>query len=136
MWSLRRRVRDRASGLVGTVRGRLLIEHVGADELTWAESGLFSWTLPGAGSSAGRQAPVTRTLRLARDDGQWWMRFADGSPFHPWRPGEPVEHPCRADLYTGRIDIAPDGESMRTLWDVAGPAKDQRLITVLTRIPA
>ena len=68
---------------------------------------------------------------LQRDDGAWQVRFADGRPFHPWRPGVWVDHPCNADLYRGLVDASPD--RLRILWDVVGPTKDQRLFTRCVR---
>lgn len=134
-WALRRRVRDQATGLVGTVVGRLVVS-ARPDHLSWIETGRFDWAPPNpdaAGWAPTRSAPVTRSLRLTAVDGAWWMQFADGSPFHRWRPGAAVEHPCGADLYAGLVAISPDGRSMRTLWDVTGPSKNQRLITRLRR---
>lgn len=134
-WSLRRRVADRVTGLVGTVHGSLDVTD-SADGLLWSETGLFVWMLPAPGAGgwqSPRSALVSRSLHLALTDGLWWMHFADGRPFHPWRPGHVVEHLCAADLYRGGVAIDRRSTRMRTIWDVTGPAKDQRLITRLTR---
>lgn len=134
-WALRRRVTDRTTGLVGTVRGTLQIS-AHADSLLWEEAGRFDWMLPASGTSRwqpARSAQISRSLRLALADGQWWMQFADGRPFHPWRPGAVVEHPCAADLYRGIVAVDRGSTRMRTVWDVSGPTKDQRLVTRLTR---
>ena len=113
-WSLTRRLADRRAGVLGTMSGALVIGPDG-DGLRWAESGVLRW--------AGREVPATRTY-LLRDG---WVLFEDGRPFHPWRPGRPVTHPCRDDLYTGLIAV--DGDRLRVLWDVRGPTKDQRIVT-------
>ncbi|BEP12347.1 DUF6314 family protein [Acidothermaceae bacterium B102] len=118
-WRLQRRVVDRRLSSYGRVAGTLVIEPDGAG-LVWREQG--SWTM------AGRSRPFTRTYLLA--DG--WMLFDDGRPFHPWTPGEWVVHPCGEDSYRGLVDVEP--ARIRTLWDVTGPAKDQRLVTRLTRV--
>lgn len=121
-WALRRRVCDRATGLHGAVRGSLEVT-AHPDHLTWVESGQFTWwpaSRPGEPVPSRRSAPVTRALRLARLDGDWWMQFHDGRPFHPWQPGQVVEHPCAADLYRGVVAIDPGRRRMRTLWDVTG----------------
>lgn len=134
-WTLRRRVADRSTGLVGTVAGELRIT-VEAGHVAWTETGRFEWTHPGPVPGQWlprRSAPIRRELRLAPVDGQWWMQFADGRAFHPWRPGRPVDHPCAADHYRGLVQIDLDGRGMRTVWDVTGPTKEQRLITRLTR---
>ncbi|HVX42532.1 MAG TPA: DUF6314 family protein [Mycobacteriales bacterium] len=125
-WSLDRRVQDRSTGASGCVHGELVISRAG-DELSWDESGQLTW--------AGRTAPVSRSLRLRPDAGQWWMFFADGRPFHPWRPGLEVVHECRPDTYRGTVTVHPDGRRMRTVWSVTGPNKDQLLVTRLRRRP-
>jgi hypothetical protein len=115
-------VADRLAGRQGTVTGELTVTADGAG-LRWHERGTLRW--------AGVDRPVTRTYRLREHADGWWVEFADGRPFHPWRPGERVTHPCRADVYCGLVTV--DGDTVRTLWDVRGPAKDQRLVTRLTR---
>lgn len=115
-WRLDRTVLDRRSGLRGCVHGTLT---VGSDG-SWLESGTFRWD--------GRVVPVSRHLALRILDGEWWMTFADGRPFHPWRPHSWVTHPCGADLYRGFVALGP--QRMRIVWEVAGPAKDQRLVSV------
>jgi hypothetical protein len=121
-WQLRRRVADRVTGRHGTVAGLLTVVPDGKG-FRWAEAGVLRW--------AGVDRPVTRTYLLRERAGGWWVEFADGRPFHPWRPGEWVTHPCRADVYTGLVTV--DGDQIRTLWDVRGPGKDQRLVTRLGR---
>jgi hypothetical protein len=123
-WSLARRVADRRAGRQGTVRGELVIAPDGPG-LRWDERGTLTW--------AGVDHPVSRRYRLREHDDGWWVEFADGRPFHPWRPGAPVTHRCRADVYSGLITA--DTGRIRMLWDVRGPAKDQRLVTRLTRLP-
>jgi hypothetical protein len=120
-YALRRSVQDRRAHLAGTVTGSMNVV-VEVDRLAWRECGELSWN--------GRTVPVSRTSFLVDLDGQPWMTFADGRPFHPWRPGEDVSHPCGADLYVGRIEVSPAG--IRTVWRVTGPAKEQRLTTDLT----
>jgi hypothetical protein len=119
-WQLTRRVADRRTGQYGAVTGTLAITAEPAGQ-RWREQGLLRW--------ADRELPVSRELMIRRLDGSWWMTFADGRAFHPWRPGEIVTHPCAADSYRGLVELR--GDRMRTLWDVTGPAKYQRLITRL-----
>jgi hypothetical protein len=122
-WALARRVADRRAGTQGTVVGELVVAPDGAG-LRWAESGVLRW--------GGVSRPVHRTYLLREGPDGWWVHFEDGRPFHPWAPGVAVTHPCRADVYTGLVTV--DGDRMRTLWDVRGPAKHQRLVTRLTRL--
>jgi hypothetical protein len=123
-WGLWRRVADRRLGVQGTVVGELVVK-AERDGLRWAERGTLRWD--------GRSHPVSRTYLLREGPDGWEVRFADGRLFHPWRPGVTVTHPCRADVYTGLVTV--DGGRMRTLWDVRGPAKDQRLVTRYARLP-
>lgn len=121
-WALARRLADRRSGQHGTVRGTLEI----TPELHWLEQGELSW--------GDALLPVTRELLIVPDGKGWKICFDDGRPFHPWRPGEIVEHPCRADLYRGVVDVRVD--RLRVLWDVTGPSKDHRIVTRCVRAPA
>jgi hypothetical protein len=121
---LARRVLDRRAGRFGRVTGRLELTLVGSS-VRWLETGAFEW--------GGAVLPVTRELRLTPDADGWQVRFPDGRPFHPWRPGEVVEHPCRADVYRGLIDVDSACRRLRVLWDVTGPAKDQRIVTRCAR---
>lgn len=123
IWRLDRRVADRRTGRIGRVRGMLTVTGDAGGQC-WTEAGELRWD--------GRVVPVRRRLLLRRLDGEWWVTFADDRPFHPWRPGEIVTHHCRADRYTGLIDLR--GARWRTRWDVTGPAKDQRLVTRLRRV--
>lgn len=121
-WRLDRRAADYRAGRFGTVRGTLQLRPVG-DQIHWIEAGRLCF--------AGRQAPVSREYRLQLQPEGWWVLFPDGRPFHPWRPGEWVRHRCGADEYRGLIAVAGD-RAWRTLWDVRGPDKTQRILTRLT----
>jgi Family of unknown function (DUF6314) len=122
-WRLRRRLADLRTGTFGTVHGTLTLTG-DAEGVEWSESGVLHW--------AGRQVEVTRRYLLRDGVDGWWVYFDDGRPFHPWTPGRPVEHPCRADLYRGLVRLdAP--ERWRIAWDVVGPAKHQRIVSRLTQ---
>ena len=118
-WSLERRIHDRRLGRFGRVRGNVEFVRDG-DAVRWLEHGTFSWD--------GRNFEVSRELLVVPDaDDAWMVRFTDGREFHPWQPGRDVTHPCRADVYRGFIDIDDRRARLRVLWDVTGPAKDQRI---------
>ncbi len=130
-WRFDRRLLDRAAGLAGCAHGTLTIAaggegRPGDGALRWDEAGQMTW--------AGRTFPVTRSLRAAIRDGEWWLDFDHGRPFHPWRPGEWVTHPCAEDTYRGLAEPRGDGR-WRITWDVTGPTKDQLLLTRLRRLP-
>lgn len=123
-WTIDREVSDLRAGIVGAFTGTLLVT---ADEAgyRWYESGTLHW-----GDYTG---PAERALLLRRHEGSWWMCFADGGLFHPWRVDVEVVHPCAADLYRGRIEPnGPDGFTLT--WDVTGPHKRQLIVSRMTRV--
>lgn len=134
-WELVRAIDDRVTGTAGTVTGTTQIVVEDEDRLRWWETGVMDWQ--------GRQVPITRVLHLVRRrlpdrpaGGAWFVTFDDGRDFHPWVNGERVEHSCGADLYRGQIDVDTQGGGLQrwtVVWDVTGPAKDYRLVSVLTR---
>lgn len=123
-WRLDRRVADYRIGCFGTVRGTLVLRADG-DRVQWVETGQLRF--------AGVRTPVSREYRLRREADGWWVLFSDDRPFHPWRPDEWVRHRCGADDYYGLVAVGADGRTWRTLWDVRGPSKTQRIVTRLTR---
>ena len=121
-WTLRRTASDLRAGLVGLVSGTLqLTSHDGG--IGWLETGSLCW--------GGQDRSFRRRYELRETPGGWWVHFEDGRPFHPWRVGEWVEHPCRADLYRGLVEAREDGWSV--LWEVGGPHKSQRIVSDLSR---
>jgi hypothetical protein len=125
-WDLTRQVHDEQAGLSGTAFGKLTLAAEG-DQIVWREQGTLLWN--------GSQLRFSRSYRLRRGDDGWWLDFADGRPFHAWRPGHPVHHPCGPDHYQGLIVI--DGpDEWHTLWDLRGPDTTQRISTRLTRLRA
>ncbi len=122
-WRLQRRLVDRRTSTFGRVEGRLTIE-AGSARLRWVEAGQLTW--------AEQCLTVSREYGLEFIDGQWWMTFADGRLFHPWTPGQVVRHDCVDDLYVGLVQVS--AARMRTVWDVTGPAKHQRIVTRFERL--
>ena|SRR5579875_3975360 len=118
-WRLNRRMTDLRTGRIGCFHGRLTI----TESLDWIEDGVMTW--------AEYHGPASRKLLLRKEIDGWWVLFADGRPFHPWRVGEPVDHPCGDDRYRGLITA--DRDRMRIRWDVHGPGKDQRIDSRLRR---
>ena len=126
-WRLTRRLADRRTGLSGVVRGQLTLRSEAGGHISWVEQGTLLWN--------GSRLPVSRSYRLLRAEEGWWLYFPDGRSFHAWTPGQWVHHPCREDSYRGLITITgPD--RWRTIWEVDGPDKAQRIITWLSRSAA
>jgi hypothetical protein len=133
-WRLDREVDDHLTGEGRTVTGTATLELVEPGRVRWHEEGVMRWS--------GHELPVQRTLWVVREDDGWAVRFEDGRPFHPWAVGEPVEHPCAPDHYTGLVEVegaAPAGgpdagpASWRVEWRARGPQKDYVMRTVLRR---
>ncbi|MBA2946350.1 DUF6314 family protein [Streptomyces himalayensis] len=135
-WDVARSVRDLASGIDGTFTGTTVfgrLESSGCEGecagLVHHESGTFVWQ--------GTPRPAERTLRFLPGDppGTALVQFSDGRPFHDLdlRSGRHVaDHPCSADLYRGEFTVH-SAERWRTVWRVAGPAKDLLLVTEYRR---
>lgn len=129
-WTFSRVIDDRLSGEQSTVTGHAELVAEDDETVRWHETGTLV--------TGDRELPVFRTLWIVMRDGTWIVTFEDGRYFHPWTPGEQVEHPCGKDLYIGRVDVEPDTPpSARPLrwtvrWNVTGPSKDYTMTTVLT----
>ncbi|MFF3206842.1 DUF6314 family protein [Streptomyces sp. NPDC002962] len=149
-WRVTRSVRDRASGAEGRFDGVTVFSALGRrgggagyeegllheggllheDGLLHEESGTFVWL--------GVPRPAERTLRFlpGPTPGTADVRFADGRPFHDLdlTTGRHIaDHPCSADLYRGEFTVG-DADHWRTVWRVAGPAKDLLLTTDYARV--
>jgi hypothetical protein len=124
-WELTRELRDERAGLSGTAFGQLTLR-TEDDRIAWLEQGTLLWN--------GSRLPFSRSYWLRRGDDGWWVDFPDGRPFHPWRPGDWVEHPCGEDSYHGLFSVAGPDE-WHTEWDVRGPTTTQRITTRLSRPP-
>ncbi|MER5196570.1 DUF6314 family protein [Streptomyces sp. NPDC002755] len=147
-WRVRRSVRDRASGDEGRFEGVTVFGALhedgppqadgpprtdgppGESGLLHQESGTFVWL--------GVPRPAERTLRFlpGPTPGTADVRFADGRPFHDLdlTTGRHIaDHPCSADLYRGEFTVR-DADHWRTVWRVAGPAKDLLLTTDYVRV--
>jgi hypothetical protein len=131
-WLLERSVRDLAGADEGTFTGTTTFSPLherGRSGLLHHESGTFVWQ--------GVARPAERTLHFlpGTAPGAADVRFADGRPFHDLdlTSGRWItDHPCAADLYRGEFTVL-DSDHWRTVWQVAGPAKDLVLTTDYTR---
>lgn len=128
-WRVTRTVRDLAGGDEGRFDGTTVFSRLPEGGLLHEESGTFTWQ--------GVARPATRTLRFlpGHVPGTADVRFADGRPFHELdlTSGRYVAgHPCAADHYRGEFTVL-DADHWRTVWRVAGPAKDLVLTTEYAR---
>ena len=138
-WRAERTVRDLASmddtddtaddTDEGTFTGTTTFSPLDGGGLLHHESGTFVWQ--------GVARPAERTLRFlpGTAPGTADVRFADGRPFHDLdlTSGRWItDHPCAADLYRGEFTVL-DPDHWRTVWRVAGPAKDLVLTTDYAR---
>jgi len=138
-WRAERTVRDLASmddtddtaddTDEGTFTGTTTFSPLDGGGLLHHESGTFVWQ--------GVARPAERTLRFlpGTAPGTADVRFADGRPFHDLdlTSGRWItDHPCAADLYRGEFTVL-DSDHWRTVWRVAGPAKDLVLTTDYAR---
>lgn len=124
VWRLSRVIDDRLTGERSRVEGTLRLSEVAPGRIRWEEQGRWN--------RAGVDITVTRNLWLVRDQetAGWWVCFDDGRDFHPWRPGEPVLHPCAPDTYRCEVGGTPSGWTVE--WDATGPAKDYSMRTALS----
>lgn len=124
-WTIDRDLVDLRTGLTGHFEGTLAVR-ADAAGYEWSESGTLSW-----GEYTGR---AERSLLLRVREGEWWVCFTDGRPFHPWRVGGEVVHPCRADVYRGLIERGgADPDRFTITWQVTGSDKRQRIVSRMTR---
>ncbi|WP_053913485.1 DUF6314 family protein [Streptomyces sp. SCSIO 75703] len=124
-WRTQRTVRDLDRGAEGRFEGCTVFEESADGGLIGRERGEFTWQ--------GVTRPAARTLRYlpGTAPGTADVRFADGRPFHDLdlSTGRHVAgHPCSADHYRGEFTVR-SAVRWRTVWRVAGPAKDLVLVT-------
>src|SRR5882757_8358002 len=128
-WRVERAVRDLARDAEGHFTGTTVFGPREDAGLLHQESGTFIWQ--------GTPRPAERKLWFlpGQRAGTADVRFSDGRPFHDLdlTSGRYVaDHPCSADLYRGEFTVL-DEHHWRTVWRVAGPAKDLVLTTDYTR---
>ncbi len=124
-WSIERELADLRDGASGRFRGTLTVTP-GEGGYRWCERGTLVW--------GAHRGPAERHLLLRRREGEWWMCFADGRPFHPWRAGGELVHPCAADTYRGVLGFDPgEPDRFELTWEITGPAKRARIVSRMRR---
>jgi hypothetical protein len=124
-WRLSRSIDDHRSGTTGVFEGTA--DFAPSDNgLTYVEIGLLHLT---------GQQPLRaerRYLWTETEDGIT-ITFADGRPFHSFRPGAPeATHWCDLDTYDVIYDFA-QWPIWRSTWTVSGPRKAYKMISTYTR---
>jgi hypothetical protein len=139
-WSVERTLLDRSTGTLGTFTGVVrFTPDSGQDDggaLRFREEGTVTWTTP-SGTPFTSRATREYLLRPSGALGTMDMFFPDGRPFHRMGFGTDTnhaEHWCDPDNYRVAYTLVGPDE-FRYRWDVTGPAKDQRLESVLRRVP-
>ena len=128
-WRIDRRFDDRRHALDGTMLGEAQFS-AEADALLYREQGQITF--------GAYQGTAEQEHRYDFPDGarRASVYFADGRPFHELDLSNGtalVSHACGDDLYKGRF-VALDDDRWESRWTIAGPRKDQRILTRYTRI--
>ena len=124
-WRLRREIFDRSSGSRIEFVGEARFQASGIETLSYLEEGLL--TMPG-------QQPIVATRQYVwkKSDQQITVCYADGSYFHSFTPAgysEGTQHVCGNDVYGVVYDFCEWPKWVFT-WEVVGPRKDYRSVTV------
>ena len=64
------------------------------------------------------------------------VKFRDGRIFHELDLSQgqaAVSHVCEPDFYEG-VFVAMNADAWQSTWDVTGPRKDQKIVTLYTRL--
>lgn len=128
-WQVDRSLLDRRHSIAGDFRGQANFSPVG-HSLLYHEHGKMRF---GAHDGLAEQ---TQRFEFPNGDGRACVRFRDGRAFHDLdlSQGEyTVTHACDPDLYEGRF-VALDQSHWQSSWTVAGPRKQQEILTLYTRL--
>ncbi|MDJ0353286.1 DUF6314 family protein [Pseudarthrobacter sp. PH31-O2] len=136
-WTVERSLLDRSNGTRGTFTGVVSFKGSGdGGGLRFREEGTAVWASAGHGPFSGKASREYLLRRTGTPD-TMDMFFPDGRPFHRMGFGPQTsrdQHWCDPDRY--RVSYSKGGpDDFSYQWDVTGPAKDQRLVSVLRRIP-
>ena len=122
-WRVTRRIDDRLSGRPGRFEGTARLTPDGKG-LRYREEG--SLTL-----GDGPALAAHRDYLWLPDGDGIAVRFADGRPFHRFRPSgraSGTDHPCGRDLYRVTYDLTA-WPAWTAEWTVTGPAKNYAMLT-------
>jgi hypothetical protein len=125
IWRLSRSIDDHRSGTPGLFEGTATFTPVETG-LIYVETGLLHLT--------GQQPLKAERRYLWTQAGDHIaITFADGTPFHDFRPGAPeATHWCDPDTYDVTYDFA-QWPIWSSTWSVSGPRKAYQMISTYTR---
>ena len=126
-WRLARVLTDRLGAMSGTFTGTARFTADGSDALAYHESGQLTLR-------AGAVLQAERDYRWVWTATNVTVFFADGAPFHDFRPtgmGTGTPHLCGADLYTVTYDFRA-WPRWQAVWEVRGPKKNYRSVSDYT----
>lgn len=124
-WTVTREIADALGRQGGWFEGEALLTQDGEAGLVYAEVGILRM-------GEGQAMTATRRYLWSFKGDRVEVSFADGRPFHGFRPvGAGVEavHLCGADSYHATYDfnLWPD---WRARWRVTGPHKDYTMMSL------
>jgi hypothetical protein len=129
LWAVARRIDDAAGGQAGQFDGQAVLEPEAEQDLVYAEAGSLQM-------GAGPAMTATRTYRWHFVGDRVEVFFADGRPFHGFRPADgdvEAKHLCGADLYRVRYEFGA-WPVWTARWEVRGPRKDYAMVTQYRRV--
>lgn len=127
-WQVDRSVLDRRQSIQGNLHGQAHFVPAGRC-LLYEERGTLT-----LGAHCG-VAEQSYKYAFAGDNARACVSFRDGRTFHDLdlSYGQAVvSHACGRDLYEGRF-MALDRRQWQSVWRVAGPRKDQEILTLYSR---
>jgi len=127
-WHVDRSLLDRRHSISGKLRGHAHFSPAGTS-LLYRELGTLTF--------GAHHGPAEQSYRyeFPRGNARASVCFRDGREFHDLDLSQGqavVRHACGPDLYEGHF-IALDEGQWRSIWRVAGPRKDQEILTLYTR---
>ncbi len=127
LWSLERRIDDCRAGQAGRLCGKAVFTAEGA-ELVYREEGRLRF--------GDHEGPALQSYRYGfPTPARAAVHFSDGRSFHELDLSRGVwtcTHLCDPDRYEGRF-LVPDADTLRVVWKVMGPRKEQRLDSTYRR---
>ena len=124
-WRIERRIHDRMLNHEVRFTGLARFTDQGFNTLGYVETGeLF---IPDQ-----KSITATREYRWSFVEGEVFVSYSDGSPFHSFHPSSEswgARHLCGPDVYDVKYDFRKWRKWTMT-WEVKGPRKDYRSISV------